>query len=69
MFCQRGKSEQAMIVLRQILERLITHLRRWHKVRHRITGYVRFSSRLLYEEYHLHKVPISSGWKKLYALQ
>ena len=45
-------------------ERLRTHLRKRHKVRDRLAGYKRFSSRILYERYGLYKVPTTAGWKK-----
>lgn len=45
-------------------ERLRTHLRKRHKVRDRLSGYKRFSSRILYERYGLYKVPTTAGWKK-----
>ena len=49
-------------------ERLRTHLRKRHKVRNRNAGYVRFSSRLLYERFNLYKVPTTAGWAKAHAL-
>ena len=48
-------------------QRLITHLRKRHKVRDRITGYVRFPRRSLYAKYGLYKVPTTAGWKKAHA--
>jgi RNA-directed DNA polymerase len=50
-------------------ERLITHLRKRHKVRDRKTGYVRFKKRALYERYGLYKVPTTAAWTRAYALQ
>lgn len=50
-------------------ERLITHLRKRHKIRNRNAGYVRFPSRLLYERYNLYKVPTTAVWAKAHALQ
>ncbi len=38
-------------------ERLITYLRKRHKVRDRKAGYARFKNRVLYERYGLYKVP------------
>jgi len=49
-------------------ERLITHLRKRHKVRDRKAGYVRFKYRALYERYGLYKVPTTAVWKKAHAL-
>lgn len=50
-------------------ERLRTHLRKRHKVRDRGAGYFRFSSRMLYGNYGLYKVPTTAGWTKAHALQ
>jgi len=49
-------------------ERLITHLRKRHKVRNRKAGYVRFPNRLLHTRYNLYKVPTTAAWVKAYAL-
>jgi group II intron reverse transcriptase/maturase len=49
-------------------ERLITHLRKRHKIRNRNAGYVRFPDRLLYKRYNLYKVPITAVWVKAHAL-
>jgi group II intron reverse transcriptase/maturase len=45
-------------------ERLRTHLRKRHKVIGRMPGYIKYPSKMLYEEYGLYKVPTSAGWKK-----
>ena len=50
-------------------QRLVTHLRKRHKVRDRNTGYVRFPNRSLYEKYGLYKVPTTAGWTKAHALR
>ncbi len=50
-------------------ERLRTHQRKRHKLRDRVTGHIKFPSRLLYERYNLYKVPTTAGWKKAHALQ
>ena len=50
-------------------QRLITHLRKRHKVRNRMTGYLKFPNRSLYVRYGLYKVPTSAAWKKAHALQ
>ena len=50
-------------------QRLITHLRKRHKVRNRMTGYFKFPNRSLYVRYGLYKVPTSVVWKKAHALQ
>jgi RNA-directed DNA polymerase len=52
----------------QVEERVRTHLRKRHKVRHRVTGYTRFSSRKLYEKYGLYKVPTTAVWVNAHAL-
>jgi hypothetical protein len=53
----------------QVEERLRTQLRKRHKIRHRVTGYVRFSRRKLYEQYGLYKVPTTAGWTTAHALR
>ena len=50
-------------------ERLRTHLRKRHKIRKRVQGYLRFKSRMLYDKYGLYKVPTSAGWTKAHALR
>jgi group II intron reverse transcriptase/maturase len=46
-----------------IEERVRTHLMRRHKVRCRGTGFKRFSSKILYQQYGLYPVPTSAKWK------
>jgi group II intron reverse transcriptase/maturase len=54
---------QTLVRVRNHLEqRLITHLRKRHKVRNRKSGYVKFPNRSLYEKYGLYKVPTTAGW-------
>jgi hypothetical protein len=53
----------------QIEERMRTQLRKRHKIRHRVTGYVRFSRSKLYEQYGLYKVPTTAGWTTAHALR
>ena len=67
-FHYRNCSKSLSQIRHHVEERMITHLRKRHKVRNRITGYVRFPSRLLYERYNLYKVPTSAGWTKVHAL-
>jgi group II intron reverse transcriptase/maturase len=50
-------------------ERLRTQLRKRHKVRDIKAGYLRFSSRDLYEKYGLYKVPTTAGWSRAHALR
>jgi RNA-directed DNA polymerase len=53
----------------QIEERMRTQLRKRHKIRRRVTGYVRFSRSKLYEQYGLYKVPTTAGWTTAHALR
>lgn len=48
-------------------QRLITHLRKRHKVRNWKIGYFKFKNRTLYERYGLYKVPTSAVWTKAHA--
>jgi hypothetical protein len=50
-------------------QRMITHLRKRHKIRNRSSGYVRFPARSLYEKHGLYKVPTTAGWTKAHALR
>jgi RNA-directed DNA polymerase len=52
-----------------IEERMRTQLRKRHKIRYRVTGYERFSTRKLYEQYGLYKVPTTAGWTTAHALR
>ncbi len=63
-FHYRNCSQVMGQVRYHVEQRLITHLRKRHKVRDRKTGYARFNPRALYERYGLYKVPTSAGWKK-----
>jgi group II intron reverse transcriptase/maturase len=68
-FHYRNCSKALGQIRSHVEERLITHLRKRHKVRNRNAGYARFPDRLLYERYNLYKVPTSVVWKKAHALQ
>lgn len=68
-FHYRNCSKALGQIRSHVEERLITHLRKRHKVRNRKAGYVRFPNRLLYERYNLYKVPTSAVWTKVHALQ
>jgi RNA-directed DNA polymerase len=68
-FYYRNCAKSLAQIKGHVEERLRTHQRRRHKVRDRKTGHIKFPSRLLYEKYHLYKVPTSAGWKKVHALQ
>lgn len=48
-------------------ERMCTQLRKRHKVRHRVTGYIRFGRETLYDQYGLYKVPTTAGWTTAHA--
>jgi RNA-directed DNA polymerase len=68
-FHYRNCSKAMGHVRYHVEERLITHLRKRHKVRDRKTGYVRFKYGALYERYGLYKVPTTAVWKSAHALQ
>ena len=67
-FHYRNCSRTLQKVRNHLEQRLITHLRKRHKVRDRKAGNVRFPNRSLYERYGLYKVPTTAGWKKAHAL-
>lgn len=56
-------------VRNHVEQRMVTHLRKRHKVRDRKRGYGRFPSRSLYERYGLYKVPTSAAWPKVHAMR
>jgi hypothetical protein len=68
-FHYRNCSQTLSRVRNHLEQRLITHLRKRHKVRDRKTGYVRFPNRSLYGKYGLYKVPTTAGWTKAHALR
>lgn len=68
-FHYRNSSQSLVRVRNHLEQRLITHLRKRHKVRDRKSGYVRFPNRSLYEKYGLYKVPTTAGWTKAHALR
>jgi len=68
-FHYRNCSKALGQIRSHVEERLITHLRKRHKVRNRNAGYARFPNRLLYERHNLYKVPTSAVWTKVHALQ
>jgi RNA-directed DNA polymerase len=68
-FHYRNSSRPLQKVRNHLEQRLITHLRKRHKVRDRKAGYVKFPNRLLYERYNLFKVPTTAGWTKAHALR
>nr|WP_321469191.1 group II intron maturase-specific domain-containing protein [uncultured Desulfobulbus sp.] len=68
-FHYRNCSQSLGRIRHHLEQRMITHLRKRHKVRDRYAGYIKFPSRTLYEKYGLYKVPTTAGWKKVHALQ
>jgi len=68
-FHYRNCSQTLASLRYHIEERLITHLRKRHKVRDRKTGCARFKPRALYEKYGLYKVPTTAVWGKVHALR
>jgi group II intron reverse transcriptase/maturase len=68
-FHYRNCSQSLDRIRHHLEQRMITHLRKRHKVRDRYVGYIKFPSRSLYEKYGLYKVPTTAGWKKVHALQ
>ncbi len=68
-FHYRNSSRTLQKVRNHLEQRLITHLRKRHKVRDRKAGYVKFPNRSLYERYDLFKVPTTAGWTKAHALR
>jgi group II intron reverse transcriptase/maturase len=66
-FHYRNCSQTLTRVRNHLEQRLITHLRKRHKVRNRKAGYVRFPNRSLYEKYGLYKVPTTAGWTRAHA--
>ena len=68
-FRYRNCSKTMGHIRNHVEQRLITHLRKRHKVRDRKTGYVRFTYRALYERYGLYKVLTTAAWAKAHALR
>jgi group II intron reverse transcriptase/maturase len=66
-FHYRNCSRTLSQIRNHLEQRLMTHLRKRHKVRDREIGYVRFPSRSLYEKYGLYKVPTTAGWTSAHA--
>jgi group II intron reverse transcriptase/maturase len=67
-FHYRNCSKAMGQIRTHVEQRLITHLRKRHKVRNRKTGYVKFPPRSLYVKYGLYKVPTSAAWRRAHAL-
>jgi len=68
-FHYRNCSKTLSHVKYHVEQRVITHLRKRHKVRDRKTGYARFTRRVMYERYGLYKVPTTAAWTKAHALR
>jgi len=66
-FHYRNSSKALGQIRNHVEQRMITHLRKRHKVRDRKAGYVRFPNRSLYEKYGLYKVPTSAAWMRAHA--
>lgn len=65
----RNCSQSLSRVRNHLEQRMITHLRKRHKVRNRKTGYVKFPNRSLYKKYGLFKVPTTAAWPKAHAMR
>jgi len=63
-FHYRNCSQSLSRIRNHVEQRMITHLRKRHKVRDRKAGYAKFPNRSLYEKYGLYKVPTTAGWTK-----
>jgi len=68
-FHYRNCTSALAALKRHAEERLRTHLRKRHKVRSRVGGYMWFDNATLYGKYGLYKVPTTAGWKKAHALR
>lgn len=68
-FHYRNCSQTLASLRHHVEQRLITHLRKRHKIRDRKTGCARFKPRALYEKYGLYKVPTTAAWGKVHALR
>lgn len=68
-FHYRNCSQTLGLVRNHVEQRLITHLRKRHKVRDRKAGYVKFPYRTLYEKYNLYRVPTTAVWARAHALR
>ena len=66
-FHYRNCSRSLTRLRNHLEQRLVTHLRKRHKVRNRTTGYVKFPNRSLYEKYGLYKVPTTAVWTRAHA--
>ena len=66
-FHYRNSSKALGQIRNHVEQRMITHLRKRHKVRDRKAGYVEFPNRSLYEKYGLYKVPTSAVWTRAHA--
>lgn len=68
-FHYRNCSQTLTSLRYHVEQRMITHLRKRHKVRNRKMGYVRFKPLALYEKYGVYKVPTTAAWGKAHALR
>jgi len=67
-FHYRNSSQPLVQVRRHVENRLISHLRKRHKLKGWKAGYAKFPRGSLYEKFGLYKVPTSAGWMKAHAL-
>jgi group II intron reverse transcriptase/maturase len=67
-FYYRNSSATLKKMKNHLEQRLVTQLRKRHKVRDRKTGHVRFSTKSLYDRYGLYKVPTTAAWMRAHAL-
>jgi len=68
-FHYRNCSRILAKVKRHVEQRLITHLRKRHKIGSMKSGYVKFPRGSFYSKYGLYKVPTTVSWSKAHALQ
>jgi group II intron reverse transcriptase/maturase len=68
-FHYRNCSSALSKVRWHVEERVRTQLRKRHKIRHRMAGYIRFSRQKLYNQYGLYKVPTTAGWTTVHAVR
>jgi group II intron reverse transcriptase/maturase len=68
-FRYRNSSRILAKVKRHVEQRLITHLRKRHKIGSMKAGYVKFPRGSLYAKFGLYEVPTTVSWNKAHALQ
>ncbi len=68
-FHYRNCSRTLAKVKRHVEQRLITHLRKRHRIGSMKSGYVKFPRGSLYPKYGLYKVPTTVSWSKAHTSQ